>query len=247
MTFDAVHFVALAAALVAGFVRGFTGFGSALVFMPVASAAFSPQLAAPVLLVTDFVLGLPLIVSVLRHVRWRTVLPIAAAALVTSPIGAYALARGDPLVLRWFISAIVFALLLLLVSGWRYRGEPRPLPSLGVGAVAGLLGGIGQVSGPPVVVYWISGPDTATVIRANLICFFAAISIASFAAYFWNGLFTADVGNLVLVVAPAYALALFVGARLFRRSDGNGYRPFAYAVIALAAVTTMPVFDAVFR
>jgi hypothetical protein len=247
MTFDTAHFVALAAALVAGFVRGFTGFGSALVFMPVASAAFSPQLAAPVLLVTDFVLGLPLIVSVLRLVRWRTVLPAAAAALVTSPIGAYALAKGDPLVLRWFISAIVVALLLLLASGWRYRGKPRPLASLGVGASAGFLGGIGQVSGPPVVAYWISGPDPAVIIRANLICFFAVISIASFAAYFWNGLFTADVGILVVVVAPAYALALFVGARLFHRTSGGGYRLVAYVVIALAAVTTIPIFDAAYR
>ncbi|MCB1488804.1 MAG: sulfite exporter TauE/SafE family protein [Bauldia sp.] len=247
MSFDTAHLVAFAAAIVAGFVRGFTGFGSALIFMPLASAAFSPQLAAPVLLVTDFVMGIPLVVSALREVRWRTVLPAAIGAIITTPLGAHALAHGDPLILRWAISAIVLALLLLLVSGWRYHGEPRPVPSLGVGATAGFLGGFGQVSGPPVVAYWISGPDPTAIIRANLLCFFAVISLSSLAAYVWNGLYTGEVVDLFLVLAPGYAIALLIGAKVFRRTAGAAYRPFVYVVIAIAALTSMPLFDGVLR
>lgn len=247
MLLDIAHLVALAAAFVAGFGRGFTGFGSALIFMPVAGAAFSPQLAAPVLLVTDFVLGLPLVISALRQVHWPTVLPAAIGALITAPLGAYVLAQGDPLAIRWAITAIVFALLILLMSGWRYAGEPRPLPSLGVGGTAGFLGGFGQVSGPPVVAYWISGPNPPSVIRANLLCFFAVISLSSFAAYFWNGLFTRDVADLFILLGPVYAIGLLVGARIFRRTKGAAYRPVAYAIIALAAVTSAPLFDGFFR
>ena len=243
MPLDSAHLVAIAATFVAAFVRGFTGFGSALIFMPLASAAFSPQLAAPVLLITDFILGIPLVVAAFREVRWRTVLPAAIAAILTTPLGAHALAHGDPLILRWAISAIVLALLILLMSGWRYPGEPQPLPSLGVGAAAGFLGGIGQVSGPPVVAYWIGGPDKTTVIRANLFCFFAVISLSSFAAYLWNGLYSSEVIDLFLLLAPVYAIALGIGALVFRRTAGAAYRPFAYAVIALAVLTSMPVFD----
>ena len=51
----------------------------------------------------------------------------------------------------------------------------------------------------------------------------------------------------MVLVTPVYALALFLGARFFRISKGAAYRPLAYAIIALAAVTSMPVFDGVFR
>ncbi|MCP4384951.1 MAG: sulfite exporter TauE/SafE family protein [Hyphomicrobiales bacterium] len=246
MTFDAVLLVPLAAAFIAGVVRGFTGFGSALIFVPVVSAAFSPQLAAPVFLVIDFVLTLPLLIGALSLVSWSTVLPAALGAMVMAPVGAYVLANGDPLTLRWAITAIVVALLLLMMSGWRYHGEPHGVASVGVGASAGFLGGISQASGPPVIAYWISGPYSTAVVRANLICFFSVISLSSFTAYFWNGLFSWEVGELVLIVTPVYAAALYLGARMFRKSGIRTYRGLAYAAIALAALIGMPVFDGVF-
>ncbi len=71
-------------------------------------------------------------------------------------------------------------------------------------------------------------------------------SLSSFAAYFWQGLFTGDVGALFLPMAPLYGVALILGARLFRHTDGAAYRPFAYVVIAVAAVTSAPLFDGIF-
>ena len=44
-------------------------------------------------------------------------------ALVGVPIGTYFLSRLEPVTTRWIISGFVFALLLLLLSGWRYRGK----------------------------------------------------------------------------------------------------------------------------
>ena len=46
---------------VSGTARGFSGFGSALIFMPLASSMAAPQLVAAVLLIIDFVAALPLI------------------------------------------------------------------------------------------------------------------------------------------------------------------------------------------
>jgi uncharacterized membrane protein YfcA len=228
-------------------VRGFTGFGAALIFMPLASTVLDPKLAAAALLVVDDVLTLPMAFAALRFCHWRTVLPAAIAAMATAPVGAWVLAHGDAITLRWTISAIVLAMLALILSGIRYHGNPRTEASAAVGAVAGLLGGVSQVSGPPVIAFWMSGPLPLAIVRANLLVFFALASFSSFAAYLWHGFFTADALWLMLLVTPAFAVALFAGARLFRISQGAAYRPVAYAVIALAAVTSMPVFDGVLR
>jgi len=247
MPLDFALFTVLLTVVVAALVRGFTGFGSALIFMPVASATVGPTVAAPTLLVVDFVLSVPLFATSLRECRWPAVLPTALAAAATAPLGAYALAAGDPVALRWGLSVIIVLLLGLLASGWRYRSEPTAPVSVGVGTLAGLLSGFGQVGGPPVIAFWVSGPYPTKTIRANMFAFFGLISLSSFAAYLWNGFFTADVFQLTLVVAPAYALALYAGSRLFGHTEGTGYRLLAYAVIALAAVTSIPAFDGVLR
>lgn len=247
MDVDVAFFTAVVAAVVAGLVRGFTGFGAALVFIPVASAAFGPAPAIAALLIMDSVLTMPMVVGAVRQCRWPIVLPTAIAAMMTAPFGAHVLATGDPVVLRWGLSAVVVALLALVASGWRYEREPPTPVSAGVGAVAGFLGGFGQVSGPPVIALWVSGPHPAAMIRANMLVFFALTTVSSFAAYLWNGLFTSRVFWLIAVLTPAYALALFAGAWLFARTAGRGYRKLAYVVIAIAAITSVPALDAWLR
>jgi uncharacterized membrane protein YfcA len=46
----------LLAAVIAGLARGFSGFGGALIFIPLAGAATSPQIASGLLLVIDWVM-----------------------------------------------------------------------------------------------------------------------------------------------------------------------------------------------
>lgn len=247
LSLDPVILFSMLTALVAGFVRGFTGFGGAMIFMPFAGALLTPQVAAPVLVVTDFFLVAPFLWKEFKRANWRSVGPAAAAALITTPIGAYLLATGDPVTLRWVISAIILSLLVLLISGLRYHGRPRALPSFGVGAAAGLCGGIGQITGPPVVAYWMSGPDPLVTTRANLFSFFALTGIISITAYFGNGLITAEVGWTALWIGPAYVLAFWLGGRLFHLRGGRGYRTIAYGTIVISVLAGLPLLDRIIR
>ncbi|CAM5283714.1 hypothetical protein ATER59S_00435 [Aquamicrobium terrae] len=54
-------FFLLGSAFIAGLARGFSGFGAALIFMPLAGSIIGPRLAAPVLLIIDAItaIGLP--------------------------------------------------------------------------------------------------------------------------------------------------------------------------------------------
>jgi uncharacterized membrane protein YfcA len=234
---------ALIAAIIGGFIRGFAGFGGALIFMPVASAVFGPRLAAPIFLVMDYLLTLPMVVRSFPTCRWVTVLPAAIAGMATAPVGAWILANGDPVMLRWILCLLVMALLALIASGLRFHGQPHAAASAGVGAVAGIFGGIGQVSGPPAAAFWMSGPYPVAVIRANMFCFFGLLSLSSFAAYFWNGFFSEESMMLALTIGPAYAVSLFFGGRFFGKTAGANYRPVVYALIAFAALSSMPAFD----
>ncbi|PTW59672.1 hypothetical protein C8N35_10654 [Breoghania corrubedonensis] len=241
-----VLLVCLAAA-VGGAVRGFAGFGGAMVFMPVASAVIDPRIAAAAFLVMDDIVALPMAFKAVRICDWRTILPAVVAAMLTVPLGAYVLAHSDPQLLRWGISLLVLCLLVLLISGWRYKGRPTMPISFGVGMTSGFLSGASQIAGPPVIAFWMSGPSQAQVIRANLIVYFAIASLGAFAAFWWNGFFTMDVARLLVVIMPANAVALFLGTRAFAFASEKTFRRVAYALIAIAAIGSLPALDGVLR
>ena len=74
-----------AIAFVSGTARGFSGFGSALIFMPLASSMAAPRLVAALLLIIDFVAALPLAPNAWKHAdRKATAQSASAVAVVTS-------------------------------------------------------------------------------------------------------------------------------------------------------------------
>ena len=122
-----------AIALLSGVARGFSGFGSALIFMPLASSIAPPRLVAALLLVIDFVAATPLLPNAWQHADRKATAVMVAGAFVGVPIGTFLLIRLDPVTTRWIISAFVAALLALLLSGWRYRGKDYTALSIGIG------------------------------------------------------------------------------------------------------------------
>src|SRR3979411_369643 len=158
-----------AIAFVAGTSRGFSGFGAALIFMPLASSMAAPRLVAALLLVIDFVSAAPLVPNAWRHADRKAIAVMVTGALVGVPLGTYFLSRLAPVTTRWIISGFVFALLLLLLSGWRYRGKDFSAISIGIGALSGFCSGLAQTGGPPIVGYWLRPPLAA---RATPVLFF---------------------------------------------------------------------------
>jgi hypothetical protein len=154
-------------AFISGTARGFSGFGSALIFMPLASSLAAPRLVAALLLIIDFVTALPLVPNAWKHAEHRATAVMVSGALVGVPIGTWLLSRLDPVTTRWIISGFVFALLLLLASGWRYRGKDRPAISAGIGGMSGFCSGLAQTGGPPIVGYWLGRPISSLIARAR--------------------------------------------------------------------------------
>lgn len=246
--FPPMTLLALCATLfIAALVRGFAGFGAGMIFMPIAAALIAPSVAAASFLILDGILALPFIIKAIKQCDWRTVLPAVCSAVIFVQAGTWLLATMDVLVLRWVLFSIITALLALLISGWTYSGRAGTGISLGVGAVAGFLGGISQTSGPPVIAFWLSSAKEPAIVRANLIMFFALSSIGTFAAYILHGFFTANVFALLIYAVPLYAIGLFLGSRLFGKAQPIYYRYTAYALIALAAITSMPALDGILR
>src|SRR5438128_7038822 len=244
-TFAAIAICAIA--FVSGTARGFSGFGSALIFMPLASSIAGPRLVAALLLIIDFIAAAPLIPNAWKQADRKATAVMVFGALIGVPVGTYFLTRLDPVTTRWIISGFVAALLALLLSGWRYRGKEHASISVGIGGLSGFCSGLPQTGGPPIVGYWLGRPIPAVIARANILLFFGASDFFSVVSYAATGLITADAIKFSFVVGPVYAIGVWFGASLFGKASEALFRAICYVLIAAAVIAGLPALDGVLR
>ena len=232
-----------AAAALTGLVRGFSGFGSAMIFVPVASAVYEPKLAVVLLFIFDGMITTPMLVPAFRRCVWREVLPLTVGAAVAVPIGVRILLIAEPLLLRWLISALVLAGVAVMASGWRYRRAPSLGVSTAVGGLSGLAGGIASLYGPPVILFWLGGQGDAVTVRANVFAFLGLATVIAGFTYWLNAMFTLPLLQIALLLAPVFGLGAWVGSRLFAVASERQFRILAFLLCGAVAVASLPLWQ----
>lgn len=231
-------------AVLGGLVRGFTSFGFAMIFMPLAASAIPPATAIAVIWVIDAPFALLLGARAARQADARGAVRLLAAATLTIPIGLYLVTTLDRTLMRWLISGLIALAVLLLISGWRYRGRAGLGLTIGVGAISGLFSGLASLGGMPIALFWLaSQARRAAEIRADLQLYFGLATFVSGAFLWWNGLLTKETFALGLVLMPVYGAMLSLGARGFHLASEVTFRRIAYAIILGSAILSLPVLD----
>lgn len=238
-----VYLFIAAAATLGGLSRGFSGFGAAMVFMPLASAVLTPVVATPVLLLTDLIASSVVLRSALAKFYWRDLRLILGGALVGFPLGIEILTRSDPIVVRWTASIIMLASLAFLASGWRYRGPRSPSVESGVGLVSGTMSGVAQIGNPPIVAYWLGTDMPVERMRPNLIIYFSILTVIGVVIFLIKGLLNISILGFVCVSLPGYLLGMSAGNRLFPLASQATFKKIAFVLIVASIVTGLPVLD----
>ncbi len=239
LVLDGWLLLAALAVAAGGFLRGFTGFGSALAIIPVLAIVFGPKAAVAM----HAIMEVPVILHLARDAIGKsdraTVAPMILALLATTPIGAVALALADPELMRLAISVVVLAMVALIAGRERLAIFGGRHGALGAGAVGGLIQGATGVGGPPVVAALLARGDAAATTRANVVAVMStmiAVSIVTFALY---GLIDRQVLVVGALAAPICLVATILGSVAFARAGGRGHRGVALAVISVTALGTI--------
>ena len=232
-----------AVTLIAGVVRGFTGFGTALIYMPVAGQFLSPFGALITLTAMDVIGPLPNLPRAFRDGHRRDALRLCAGLVVAMPIGVWVLTLVAPEVFRYSVSLLSLGLLVLLVSGWRYHGELRRAAVYLVGMLGGFLGGATGLAGPPVIMTYMASPHPAKVIRANLLLYLFGVDILMIGVLSVMGRMELSSLLLGFALAVPYLAGNLLGGWMFRPGYERAYRAVAYGLIAISALSGLPLFD----
>jgi hypothetical protein len=231
--------IALAVVAIAGLLRGFSGFGLALAAVPGLTLIARPAEAVPCVLLLQIAAGAQLLPRTRHAVDWPSLAPIAAGAVIATPIGTAVLADVPPDPMRAAIGVVLLLAVAVLARRPRLERRPSRAARVGIGVVSGVLNGGTAMAGPPVIAYFLAASRTVEAGRASLLMYFFLLSLAGVASSAVAGLITVRTIVFAAALLPAMAAGNALGHRLFGRASPETYRRVALATLVAIALVAI--------
>ncbi len=229
----------LGSVLFAALLRGFTGFGFALAGVPLLSQFIAPAHAVPIAVLLQFFLGFFDWRTASKQCHWPSLGWLSAGAAVGSPIGAFALSAVPAPIARIVIAIVLVIAVATLGRGFALEKIPGRMVTLATGFVSGLFNGLAAMSGPPVVIYYMSGPFGRLTVRASLMIFFFVVSAVALVSMIPLGLISAEVLILSALSAPMLLIGTWLGSLGFHHGSERLHRNVSIVMLAVIALTTL--------
>lgn len=221
------------------FQQTLSGFGFALVLMPIATMIFGLRTASSLVALIAITLYAINLFRYKHAVNVREVLRLGTAAAVGAPIGVWALINLD--------EVIVKALLGLLLIGYALYSLANPV-ALRVeserwgylaGFLGGCLGGAYNVPGPPMVIYGSLRAWEKDEFRAVLQAIFLVSGTLTVASHLIAGRVTPNVLVLYAASLPALLIAIWDAARVDARVNRPRFRMLVIVMVLVMGISTI--------
>jgi uncharacterized protein len=220
-------------------VSGFTGFAFSAVAGAVLLHVLSPREAVPLMMVCSvLVQGLSL-VSLRRHIEWRSSLRLILGGLVGLPPALYVLLHADPVLFRigFGIFLAVYAAYMLL------RPSHHPLKNVVgahydflVGLAGGLLGGLTAMPGAVPTIWGDLRGLAKDRQRGVVQPYITAMQIAALALLALDRGIPTALGPEVLRSLAPLTVGTLVGLALFGRVNDGQFRRVLLSVLLLSGL-----------
>ena len=227
--------VALSAALGSAFVRGLTGFGMAILLVPVLALALPPVEAVVLTNALSLMIGATEIRTLVRDAE-PTAWGIGGLVVLTTPLGLYALSLTGTDVARLVIALIALSAFVAILLPRRGAKVPGKLATGGVGVLSGLMTGYAGMPGPPVVPYYAGRELPRATIKASMQLIFTIAASAGLASATWLGILRLELLLFALLMLPLIIAGNRLGARVSGRISDPVWRMSVGAILGGAAV-----------
>ncbi len=222
----------------AGFIQRVSGFGLgifAMLFLPYLMS--EPAAATAVSCLLSCGTNTYNTVKYRKDIRYKTIIPLVLAALVSIPIAIYysVIVPGDLFKLLLGIVLIVISIYLLFFDS-KVSIRPTVKNGLIAGVFSGTLSGLFSTGGPPVVLYLNYAAKDKAEYFAGLQFYFCLTNIYATVLRVVNGVITREV-----LIASAFGLAGcmagdLLGKMVFDKLDGAKLKKIIYAGMIISGI-----------
>lgn len=225
--------------VVAGYVRGYGGFGFSMITVAALSLFSAPVQVVPVVLLLEVTASLFLLPGVWRHVNWPDLLWLLIGMAVGTPFGVWMLGNVSPEPMKMAVAMIIFMLALMLRQGFVVKRRLNRPGTMAAGLASGVLNGAAAIGGPPAILFFFSSPIGAAVSRASLITFFLATDILAAGTCTAAGLMTVGNARQALILVLPMVAGLMMGKHAFMRAPEDTFRKRVLLYLMLLSLLMM--------
>ena len=237
--FGAMQIVAaLIATLASAFVRGLTGFGMAILLVPVLALALLPVEAVLITNLLSLCIGMSEIRRLVRDAE-RSAWMIGGLVALTTPIGLWLLTITGIDLARLVIALVALSAFAAILLPRRGSAMPTIGATGGVGVVSGLMTGFAGMPGPPVVPYYVGRDLPRSAATASMLLVFTIAGATGIGAGAVLGELDLRLILLGLALFPAVLLGNWVGARASGRIAERTWRICVGVVLGIAALAAL--------
>lgn len=221
----------------AAFVRGLTGFGMAIILVPLLGMLIAPAQAVVLAILLQLLIGPVGLGTILKDAHRPSAVPIAALAMATTPLGMLALNAVSADAARLLIAAVAIAAFALILLPQHAAGHRPGRAMIGAtGAASGVLTGFAAMPGPPVVPFYLRQQIAPEEARASMMLIFFATAIAGTLAAVWVGIADWAMFLLAALLFPPMVLGNWLGTKAFGRVADRTWRIFVGLVLGVAGL-----------
>ncbi len=222
---------------VAAVAQSVSGFGLALLAIPLLSLVADAKTAVVASSVISVVLSTLVGVLHRRHIEPRRVGITAAAAALGMPLGLWFFTRADDRSLTIAIASMVLLFTALIWRGIRLPSGRHVDAAAGV--VSGALSTSVGTSGPPIVLAFHADGMSPPAFRASIAGVFWLMGVISLAGFAAAGELTRSAAEVALAGLPGLAIGWLVGERVFTRIDHARFRVVVLWMLTAGAIVSL--------
>lgn len=207
----------------ASFIQGLTGFGFALISIPLLSLVIDIKTAIPLGALCGLVINTYLFFQLKREIFFSNLKNLIYGSIIGIPIGVLFLSETDPTVLKYILSGIILIFVFLTSTQIIPQRGVKDKYGVVFGLASGLLGGAFNTNGPPILIYFYLKGWDKTKQKASIIGFFIFTSVVIVFSHILFGVVDLKIFKSFLYYLPVIIISNWFGHKLFKYISGKLY------------------------
>lgn len=226
--------------LLASLVQGITGFGFALIAVPLLSL-FIPELRniTPIIVIYSFLTNIIIVYKTRHYIDLKKILPLIIFGIIATPLGIYILLYINVNTLKIVVGLIITITALAMLRNYKIKIKNQNISYGVVGLLSGLLNGSAGLSGPPVVLFLTNQNTDKDVFRANLTFYGIATNIFAIILFVSEGIVNTSVLNFTAIYLPALILGVFGGIKISSKINETLFKNLTIYLILFLGLYTV--------
>lgn len=223
--------------LVAFYIRSLTGFGGAVVSIPLLALMLELKFVVPAEALLEFLFGIVIFRKIYKKMDKVIISYIMCGSVFGVILGAYFLKSFENTILKKALGAVIilFSIYYLMTFNNKYKKVHNLWGTL-TGVVGGIFGGLFGTSGPCYVMFLSNQLKSKQVLRATLIGLFTVDFFWRLVVFSYNRLITFDSVKFALLLTPAMIMGSYLGQKTHFGISEVSYKKVVAAVLAFSGI-----------